>query len=76
MLVLLESRFNSTKSTSSPIDILYVGYIHPSKGINILVDAVKLLVDENIKNFKVTIIGSGEYITTIKKIIRAYLNRR
>ncbi|HFI6751082.1 TPA: glycosyltransferase [Escherichia coli] len=67
--IALESRFNSTKSTSSPIDILYVGYIRPSKGINILVDAVKLLADENIKNFKVTIIGSGEYITTIKKII-------
>lgn len=65
----LEGNFNRTKSISSSIEILYVGYIRPSKGINILVDAVKLLTDENITNFKVTIIGSGEYITTIKKVI-------
>lgn len=52
------------------ISILYVGYIRPSKGINILVEAVNLLVKDNIKNFKVTIIGNGEYLDNVQSIIK------
>lgn len=70
LLLASNGNFNKKKSTiDDTISILYVGYIRPSKGINILVDAIELLVKDGFINFKVTVIGNGEYLDEIKNIV-------
>ncbi|MBG3116101.1 hypothetical protein BBX45_03635 [Proteus mirabilis] len=65
----LENKINYDNK-SSIASILYVGYIRPSKGINALINTVELLLEDNIVNFKITIIGTGEYLASIKESIK------
>lgn len=63
---------NESNITNNIASILYVGYIRPSKGINILVEAANLLVKDNIENFKITIIGNGEYLDNVQSTIKKH----
>ncbi|WP_272656632.1 MULTISPECIES: glycosyltransferase family 4 protein [unclassified Providencia] len=73
---ILESDLVSYKSIPSDninlkINLLYVGYIRPSKGIDVLIDAVSYLHNEDkIDNFSVTIIGDGDYLNKIEEKIK------
>lgn len=71
---ILESDINSitpTRNTNDNIvNLLYVGYIRPSKGIDLLVKSIeKLHFEYDVKNFNVTIVGDGEYLENIKNKI-------
>lgn len=74
--IIIENETNSSiinrNIENKKTSILYVGYIRPSKGIDVLIDAVNLLVKDNITNFKVTIIGNGDYYNKISSVINTY----
>ena len=56
----------------SKIKFLYVGRIERAKGIFDLVEAVKIIVDKNIRNFEVNLVGDGEDLEKIKLLINKY----
>lgn len=68
-LLLASNKNFNNKKTNNNISILYVGYIRPSKGINVLIDAIELLSKDGFINFKVTVVGDGEYLDKIKETV-------
>ncbi|NSW90262.1 MAG: glycosyltransferase [Firmicutes bacterium] len=50
------------------IKILYVGYLRHEKGLQYLLEAVKLLRKENV-NVYLTIIGEGDILVELKKVV-------
>lgn len=68
---LLLSKDAFSDNSNMKVNLLYVGYIRPSKGIDILVEAINYLHNEdNIHNFSVTIVGDGEYLDKIEEKIK------
>lgn len=50
------------------------GAIYPHKGIDIIIDAVKKVLESKVQNFSVDIYGSGDIDTYIEKIRSEHLN--
>lgn len=59
----------STKT--NPHEIIYVGTIIEKQGLDICVEAIRVLKNK-IKDIKLTIIGSGPYENVIKELVRKY----
>jgi glycosyltransferase involved in cell wall biosynthesis len=53
-------------------NLLYIGRVEKDKGIFELIDAIKILKDQNITNVKLNIIGNGVHYVKIKTIIDEY----
>ncbi|WP_324031406.1 glycosyltransferase family 4 protein [Aeromonas caviae] len=52
------------KTISGKVKILYVGYIRPAKGLDYLIDALK--IDNLYKQVDLTLVGDGEYSAKLK----------
>ncbi|MDO5852374.1 MAG: glycosyltransferase family 4 protein, partial [Methanobacteriaceae archaeon] len=52
--------------------ILYVGRLIKRKGVNYLIDAYKQLVDDNINDTQLIIVGSGEERYNLEKQVKKY----
>ncbi|MBU0581255.1 MAG: glycosyltransferase, partial [Candidatus Margulisbacteria bacterium] len=56
-----------TKNKCIKVNILYVGQLRSSKGVQVLLNAFKQI---NYKNIKLNIVGGGEYESSLKKIAK------
>ncbi len=59
------TKFYSVKNTKKEYDFLFIGSFYEYKGVDIFIDAIKLLND---KNLRICFVGSGEYLEEIKKL--------
>ena len=57
---------------SNEITIGIIKSIEPHNGIEYLIDAFKILDDKNIKNIKLNIVGVGQSLSKIKKLVIDY----
>lgn len=55
----------------SPLNILYVGLVNPSRGLRVLVEAARLM-RTRFTDFKITIVGSGKDYHHVLKLIRLH----
>ena len=51
-------------------DLLFVGRLIPIKGVEYIIEAIKILNDEYKLNLKLSIIGEGPYSDTLKKLTK------
>lgn len=54
-----DNEFEPIKHIESPFDIVYLGELRPAKGIEVLIDALALLVREDGLDISLLIVGSG-----------------
>ena len=65
----VEKSIERDNGKSVPLRILYVGYIRPSKGINVFIQAMAILHSRQV-DFRAEIVGVGEYLSTAKDIVQ------
>lgn len=63
------TKFYPIKNASKEYDFLFIGSFYKHKGIDIFIDAIKLLND---KNLRICFVGSGEYLEDIKLLQKEY----
>lgn len=63
---------NKIKQLKEKYTILFIGRVERDKGIFELIEAVNDLKDKNISNFIINVIGTGEHLGIIEKMIQNY----
>lgn len=63
----------------SKVKIIFTGNIGEAQGLDLLVDAAKILVEDNFYNFQITLVGDGRYKERLIKLVEnnnlnAYFN--
>lgn len=65
-----ENLFYWDKKKERKNDLLFVGRLIPIKGVNYIIEALKILKDEYNLNLKLSIIGQGPYGEELKKLTK------
>ena len=65
-----ENMFYWDKNKPRTNDLLFVGRLIPIKGVDYIIEAVKILKDEYNLNLKLSIVGQGPYSDALKKITK------
>lgn len=65
-----ENTFYWNKAKERVNDILFVGRLIPIKGVDYIIEAMKMLKDEYNLDLKLSIIGQGPYFDTLKKLTK------
>lgn len=65
-----ESGAGKDIATQEPVKIIYIGRVIRAKGLFILIDVVKKLLDLKISNWKLEIIGEGEALAELQEIVK------
>lgn len=63
------TKFYLIKDTVKEYDFLFIGSFYNHKGVDIFIDAIKLLDD---KDLRICFVGSGEYLDDIKDLQKTY----
>jgi len=62
-------KFNGSKSTNGRFNILYLGPISKSKGVDVLIRAFGMLQTENVKTH-LTLVGSGKWVSYCRSLVK------
>jgi glycosyltransferase involved in cell wall biosynthesis len=62
-------KFYPVKDAVKEYDFLFIGSFYNHKGVDIFIDAIKLLND---KTFRICFVGSGEYLEAINELQKNY----
>ena len=57
-------------NNTSVLRIVYVGWVEKTKGVLDIVEAVKILIENGIENFKIEIVGDGNAMSELKTLIK------
>ena len=64
-----KTKFYKIEGSKKEYDFLYIGSFYSMKGVDVVIDAIKILDD---KNIRFCFVGSGEYLEKIKKLQKNY----
>lgn len=61
------SRFSLKAKAAQPLKIIYIGYLIPHKGVQVLLEALAILKKEG-SVLQLSIVGSGSYLNELKQL--------
>lgn len=64
--------YEEYNKVGSVTNVLYVGYLRASKGVDKLIEGVKILRDSGCENFILTLVGDGDYRKELEEKVKEY----
>ncbi|GAB1366389.1 glycosyltransferase family 4 protein [Candidatus Cloacimonadaceae bacterium] len=61
------TRFILHPKAAQPCKLIYIGYLIPHKGVQVLIEALSLLKNQNFR-LQLSIVGAGTYLDELKKL--------